>query len=146
MQKNLKLKLEHLSRDQLLELLEELSNVPDVQKMIKAMVAPRKADIDRLVQQLSNRCEIYMCNSCNAKDYDRILSALTPIYGAYRFADTKIAAYIAWKTYCVLLDYDIEDYYELIGDMISDLRFSMRQHPDMFTNEEKLRYAEFVEE
>ena len=40
MQKNLKLKLEHLSRDQLLELLKELSNVPDVQKMIKAMVAP----------------------------------------------------------------------------------------------------------
>ena len=75
-----------------------------------------------------------------------MLSALTPIYGAYRFADTKIAAYIAWKTYCVLLDYDIEDYYELIGDMISDLRFNMRQHPDMFTNEEKLRYAEFIEE
>ena len=41
---------------------------------------------------------------------------------------------------------DIEDYYELIGDMISDLRFSMRQHPDMFTNEEKLRYADFIEE
>ena len=146
MQKHLKTKLEKLSRDQLLELLEELGNDPDVQKLIKAMVAPRKADIDRLVQQLSNRCEIYMCNSCNAKEYDRILSALTPIYGAYRFADAKTAAYIAWKTYCVLLDYDIEDYYELIGDMISDLRFSMRQHPDMFTNEEKLRYAEFFEE
>lgn len=146
MQKHLKTKLEKLSRDQLLELLEELGNDPDVQKLIKAMVAPRKADIDRLVQQLSNRCEIYMCNSCNAKDYDRILSALTPIYGAYRFADTKTAVYITWKTYCVLLDNDIEDYYELIGDMISDLRFSMRQHPDMFTNEEKLRYAEFFEE
>ena len=38
MQKNLKLKLEHLSRDKLLELLEELSNVPEVQKIIKAMV------------------------------------------------------------------------------------------------------------
>ena len=146
MQKHLKTKLEKLSRDQLLELLEELGNDPDVQKLIKAMVAPRKADIDRLVQQLSNRCEIYMCNSCNAKDYDRILSALTPIYGAYRFADTKTAVYITWKIYCVLLDNDIEDYYELIGDMISDLRFSMRQHPDMFTNEEKLRYAEFFEE
>ena len=146
MQKQLKTKLEKLSRDQLLELLEELGNDPDVQKLIKAMVAPRKADIDRLVQQLSNRCEIYMCNSCNAKDYDRMLSALTPIYGAYRFADTKIATYIAWKTYCVLLDNDIEDYYELIGDMISDLRFSMRHHPDIFTNEEKLRYAEFFEE
>ena len=146
MQKNLKTKLERMSKEQLLGLLEELSNVPDVQKMIKAMVAPSKGDIDRLVQQLSNRCEIYMCNSCSAKDYDRILLALTPIYGAYRFADTKTAAYITWKTYCVLRDNDIEDYYELIGDMISDLRFSMLQHPDMFTNEEKLRYAEFFEE
>ena len=98
MQKHLKTKLEKLSRDQLLALLEELGNDPDVQKLIKAMVAPRKADIDRLVQQLSNRCEIYMCNSCNAKDYERILSALTPIYGAYRFADTKTAVYITWKT------------------------------------------------
>lgn len=146
MQKNLKQKLEQLSRNQLLELLEELSNVPDVQKMIKALVAPSKGDIDRLVQQLANRCEIYMCNSCNAKDYDRILLALTPIYGAYRFADTKTAAYITWKTYCVLLDNDIEDYYELIGDMISDLSFNLLQHPDMFTNEEKIRYAEFIEE
>ena len=41
MQKNLKLKLEKSSRDQLLDLLEELSNVPDVQRMIKAMVAPQ---------------------------------------------------------------------------------------------------------
>jgi len=49
MQKNLKSKLEKLSRDQLLYLLEELSNVPNVQKMIKAMVAPSKSDIDRLV-------------------------------------------------------------------------------------------------
>lgn len=45
MQKNLKLKLEKLSRDQLLDLLEELSNVPDVQKMIKAMVAPVKVTL-----------------------------------------------------------------------------------------------------
>ena len=146
MQKNLKAKLEKLNRDQLLELLEELGNVPDVQKMIKTMVAPSKSDIDRLVQQLSNRCEIYMCNSCNPKDYDRMLSALAPIYGAYRFADSKTAAYITWKTYCVLLDNDIEDYYELIGDMVSDLSFNLSQHPDMFTNEEKIRYAEFIEE
>ena len=60
MQKNLKAKLEKMSRDQLLELLEEMGHVPDMQKMIKTMVAPRKVDIDRLVQQLSNRCEIYM--------------------------------------------------------------------------------------
>lgn len=146
MQKNLKLKLEKLSRDQLLVLLEELSNVPDVQKMIKAMVVPSKSDIDRLIRQLSNRCEIYMCNSCNAKDYDRMLLALVPIYGAYRFADTKTGAYITWKTYGALLDNDIEECYELIGDMISDLRFSMREDPDMFTNEEKFRYAEFIEE
>lgn len=146
MQKNLKAKLEKFSREQLLELLEELGNVQEVQKIIKAMVAPSKGDIDRLVQQLANRCEIFMCNSCNAKDYDRILSALTPIYGAYRFADTKTAAYITWKAYCVLLDNDIEDYYELIGDMISDLSFNIRQHPDMFTNEEKMRYAEFIED
>ena len=146
MQKNLKAKLEKFSREQLLELLEELGNVPEVQKIIKAMVTPSKGDIDRLVQQLANRCEIFMCNSCNAKDYDRILSALMPIYGAYRFADTKTAAYITWKAYCVLPDNDIEDYYELIGDMISDLSFNIRQHPDMFTNEEKMRYAEFIED
>ena len=146
MQKNLKLKLEQLSRDQLLELLEELSNVPDVQKMIKAMVAPSKGDIDRLVQQLANRCEIYMCNSCNAKDYDRILSALTPIYGAYRFADMKTAAYITWKTYCVLLDNDIEDYYELIGDMLCDLESNLSKHSNMFPTEEKLRYAEILDD
>ena len=99
MQKNLKTKLEEMSKEQLLELLEELSNVPDVQKMIKAMVAPSKNGIDRLNQKLSDRCEIYMCNSCNEEDYDRMCLALTPIYGAYRFADTKTAAYITRKTY-----------------------------------------------
>lgn len=49
MQKNLKAKLEKFSREQLLELLEELGNVPEVQKIIKAMVTPSKGDIDRLV-------------------------------------------------------------------------------------------------
>ena len=146
MQKNLKTKLEQMSKEQLLELLEELSNVPDVQKMIKAMVAPSKSDIDRLIQKLSDRCEIYMCNSCNEKDYDRMCLALTPIYGAYRFADMKTATYITWKTYCVFLDNDIENYYELIGDMISDLRHNIRNYPDLFSNDERKRYAELVED
>lgn len=39
-----------LQKEQLLELLEELCNLPDVQKMIKVMVAPSKSDIDRLIQ------------------------------------------------------------------------------------------------
>ena len=50
MQKNLKLKLEKLSRDQLLDLLEELSNVPNVQKMIKAMVS-QYTIIEKLAEQ-----------------------------------------------------------------------------------------------
>lgn len=54
MQKNLKTKLEKLSREQLLELLEELCNSSDVQKAIKAMVSPSKNDIDRLVQKLAD--------------------------------------------------------------------------------------------
>lgn len=146
MQKNLKTKLEKMSREQLLALLEELCNSSDIQKMIKAMVSPGKNDIDRLVQKLSDRCEIFMGNSCNAKDYDRMLSALTPIYGAYRFADTKMAAYITWETYQVFYQNNIEDYYELIGDMISDLCFIMRNHSDLFTDDERKRYAELVED
>ena len=81
-----------------------------------------------------------------AKDY---LGLIVPSAKDLAEDTTKKAcymAYIAWKTYCVLLDYDIEDYYELIGDMISDLSFNLLQHPDMFTNEEKMRYAEFIEE
>ena len=146
MQKNLKTKLEKLSREQLFELLEELCNSSDVQKAIKAMVSPSKNDIDRLIQKLADRCEIFMNNSCNAKDYDRILSALMPLYGAYRFADSKMAAYITWETYQALCQNDIEDYFELIGDMISDLRYHMRNHPYVFTNDERKRYAELVED
>ena len=146
MQKNLKTKLEKMSREQLLELMEELCNSSDVQKMIKAMVSPSKNDIDRLIQKLADRCEMFMDNFCNAKDYDRMLSALTPIYGAYRFADTKMSAYIAWETYQVFYQNDIEDYFELIGDMISDLRLNMRNHPDVFTNDERKQYAELVED
>lgn len=146
MQKNLKTKLEKMSREQLIELLEELCNASDIQKMIKAMVSPSKNDVDRLVQKLSDRCEIFMCNSCNAKDYDRMLSALTPIYGAYRFADTKMAAYITWKTYQAFYQNDIDDYFDLIGDMISDLQLTMRNHSDLFTDDERKRYTELVED
>lgn len=144
MQKNLKTKLDRMSREQLLELMEELCNSSDVQKMIKAMVSPSKNDIDRLVQKLADRCEIFMDNSCNAKDYDHMLSALVPIYGAYRFADIKMSAYIVWGTYQAFYQNDIENYSELIGDMISDLRLNMRNHPDVFTNDERKRYAELV--
>ena len=146
MQKNLKTKLENMSKEQLLALMDELCQLPDVRKMVKAMVSPNKNDIDRMIQNLTDCCERFMCNSCNAKDYDRMVAALAPIYGVYRFADIKLCAYITEETYSVLCDNGIEDYYELIGDMISDLSVNMQQHPNEFTADERKRYAEIAGE
>ena len=84
MQKNLKTKLENMSKEQLLALMDELCQLPDVRKMVKAMVSPNKNDI--------------------------------------------------------------EDYYELIGEMISDLSVNMQQHPNEFTADERKHYAEIAGE
>lgn len=141
MQKALKAKLEKMTRDQLMELIEELCRTPDTQKLVNTIVAPKKTDVDRLVQKLAERCEIFMCNSCNANDYGRMEQALIPIISVYRFADMKTSAYITWKTYLAFYENDFEDYYDLIGDMLSNLGSNLERYPETFTEAERIQYT-----
>lgn len=62
MQKGLKEKLDKLSREQLLDLLETLCGISEAQNMLKLMVSPSKRDIDRTLDKFRDRCEIYITN------------------------------------------------------------------------------------
>lgn len=147
-EKGLKEKLEKLSREQLLDLIETLCGISEAQSMLKLMVSPSKRDIDRALNKFSTRCEIYMCNSCNIRDYDRMCAALEPLYAAYKYADAKMSAYIIYGIHSALYDNDIleQEYSDIMADLLWDLETTLKTSPDVFTEEERQRYLTIVQE
>lgn len=148
MQKGLKEKLEKLSREQLLDLLKTLCGISEAQNMLKLMASPSKRDIDRALGKFCARCEIYMCNSCNMRDYDRMCAALEPLYAAYKYADAKVSAYIIYGIHSALYDNDIleQEYSDIMADLLGDLETILKASPDVFTEEDRQRYLNIVPE
>lgn len=147
MQKRLKEKLEKLSREQLLDLLETLCGISEAQNMLKLMVSPSKRDIDRALDKFRDRCEIFICNSCNMRDYDRMCRALEPLYAAYKYADAKTSAYIIYGIHCALYDNNLldQEYGDIMADLLGDLESILKSSPEVFTEEERQTYLALVE-
>lgn len=148
MQKRLKEKLEKFSREQLLDLLETLCGISEAQNVLKLMVSPSKRDIDRALAKFQDRCEIYICNSCDMRDYDRMCGALEPLYAAYKYADAKTSAYIINGIHCALYDNGIldQEYSDIMADLLWDLESILKTSPEAFSEEKRQRYLALVQE
>ena len=144
----MKEKLKKLSREQLLDLLETLCGISEAQNMLKLMVSPSKRDIDRALDKFCARCEIFICNSCNMRDYDRLCAALEPLYAAYKYADAKTSAYIIYGIHSALYDNGLldQEYSDIMVDFLGDLESILKASPDVFTEEERQRYLALVQE
>ncbi len=129
-----------------MDLLETLCGISEAQNMLKLMVSPSKRDIDRALDKFYARCEIYMGNSCNMWDYDRMCGALGPLYAAYKYADAKTSAYIIYGIHCALYDNDIldQEYGDIMADLLGDLKSVLKTSPEVFSEEESQRYLALV--
>ncbi len=148
MRKGLKEKLEKLSREQLLDLLETLCGISEAQNILRLMVSPTKRDIDRALGKFRSRCEIYICNSCSMRDYDRMCAALEPLYAAYKYADAKTSAYIIYGIHSALYDNDIldQEYSDIMADLLGDLESILKASPEVLSEDERQSYLALVQE
>lgn len=148
MQKKLKNKLEKMEKDQLVEIVEELCNSKETERMLKLMLAPTKTDIDRVLQKVSKWAEVYIYNSCSYKDYDKMLAAMEPIYAAIKYADPKTSAYLIYEVYQIARENELFeiDSADFVIDLLDDLRSILARDGDLFSNEERNRYRGIAEE
>lgn len=147
MQKKLKNKLEKMDNDQLLAIIEDLCSSKETERMLKLMLVPTPQDVDRALAKVSKWAEVYVCNSCSYKYYDKMLDAMEPIYAVLKYADPKTSAYIIFEVYQIARENDL---FELDGadfmvDLLGDLRSILERNGDLLSNEERKRYQEAVE-
>lgn len=150
MKKNLKSKIEAMNKEKLVELIEQMCRSSEAEKLLKLIVSPSRADIDRALRKFYTRCEIYVGNSCNEKAYQAMYEAAEPLYVAYKYADEKMSAYITYGMHAAmeendLLDSGNGDYYELLGELLDDLEHILKRSPELFAEEEFKKYCRIVE-
>lgn len=151
MKKNLKAKIDTMSKEQLVEIIEQMCNVPETEKLLKLMLSPSKADIDRALRKFSAMCDSYVCNSCSSRGQKAMYDAAEPLYAAYKYTDEKTSAYIIYGMHEAMEENEMlfmgggEEYYDIVGDLLSDLEDILKRSPALFTPEEYKKYSSIVE-
>lgn len=151
MKKNLKSKIETMSKEQLVEIIEQMCNVAETEKLLKLMLSPSKADIDRALRKFSAMCDFFVCNSCSSRGQKAMYNAAEPLCAAYKYADEKTRAYIIYGMHEAMEENDLldvdggDDYYSIIGDLLGNLEDILKRSPALFSSEEFKLYSSIVE-
>ena len=151
MNKNLKARINAMSKEQLIGLIEQMCAVADSEQLLRLMLTPTKASIDHALYRLSVRCEIYVGDSCNERDRRAMFKAAEPLYAAYQYADDKMGAYIIYGMHKAMDENDLidsgggEDYYAIVGELLGDLKSILEHSPELFSKEEFEAYSSIIE-
>lgn len=150
MKKNLRAKIEAMDKAQLIDVIEQMCNVPETEKLLKLMLAPSQTDIDRALRKFSSMCDYYVSDSCSSRAGKAMYEAAEPLYAAYKYADVKLGAYIIYGMHEAmeendLLDIGGDDYYNIVGDLLGDLEDALKNSPQLFTKAEFVKYSGIVE-
>lgn len=151
MKENLKSIINTMSKEQLVEIIEQMCNVPETERLLKLMLMPSEADIDRALRKFSAMCESYVCNSCSSRRQKAMYDAAEPLRAAYKYADERTCAYITYGMHEAMEEKDLlyadggYDYYNIIGDMLVYLEDILKQSPALFSSEEFKLYSSIVE-
>ena len=65
MKKDIKTKLEKLSKENLIDIISKLCEIPDVEKSLKLLVCPNKKDIERELSLFERWCNSVANNPCS---------------------------------------------------------------------------------
>ncbi len=151
MQNNLKATIEKMSKEQLIDIFEQLCNNKETESHLKLIVAPSTSDIERALKKLDAWSTSYIQNSCNDRAREQMYQAAEPLYAALRYADDRTSAYIIFRMHEILHNNDLhnsaggDDYYELVGELLSDLASILKRSPELFSKEEFEKYSGIVE-
>lgn len=151
MQKSLKATIEKMSKEQLIDIFERMCNNKETEKRLKLIVAPSTSDIERALKKLDVWSTSYIQNSCNDRMREQMYQEAEPLYAALRYADDRTSAYMIFRMHEILHNNDLQnsaggdDYYELVGHLLSDLASILKCSPELFSKEEFDKYTGIVE-
>lgn len=143
MNKEIKTKLEKLSKDELIDIIDKLCEIPDVEKTLKLLVNPTKRDIDRELSSFGRWCNSVANNPCSEKAENGLYTSAFLLWRALDSVDVNTAARIIFEMYN--LTSDITEYSDAAVDINCDscslLYDLVKKHPNSFSKEEFDKYS-----
>lgn len=143
MNKEIKTKLEKLSKDEMIDIINKLCEMPDVEKVLKLLVTPTKRDIDRELSLFGRWCNSVANNPCSEKAENGLYTSAFLLWRALDSVDVNTADRIIFEMYN--LTSDITEYSDVAVDIncysCSLLYDLVKNHPNSFSKEKFDKYS-----
>ena len=147
MKKDIKTKLEKLSKENLIDIISKLCEIPDVEKSLKLLVCPTKKDIERELSSFERWCNSVANNPCSERAENGLYTSASLLWKAIDSLDANDAAKILYEMHDLLSD--ITEFSEAAVDIdcscCSDLEFLLKNNLGEFSEEDKNRYEYLFE-
>ena len=147
MKKDVKLKLDTLSKEDLVDIINKLCEIPDVEKSLKLLICPTKRDIERELSSFERLCNSVANNPCSERAETGLYTSASLLWRAIDSLDVNNAAKILYEMHDLLSD--ITEFSDAAVDIdcgcCSDLEFLLKNNLGDFSKEEKDRYEYLFE-
>ena len=146
MNQTLKKKLEKMDREQLLRLFDDLCRADEVEKLLKLMLCPTKASIDRALKRFENSC-YYLCDSFSARAFRTLEEAAEPLHASLKYADEKLFVYTVFQMHSVLDETGLleTDFYDMLTDYQADYTNILLEKRTLFSDQEYEMYKDIAD-
>lgn len=147
MKKDINTKLEKLSKEELIDIINKLCVIPDVEKSLKLLLCPTKRDIDKELSSFERWCNSVANNPCSEKAENGLYTSASLLWRAIDSVDINAAARVLYQMHNLLSE--ITDFSDAAVDIdcscCSDLAYLLENNADNFSKEEKDRYKYLFE-
>ena len=142
MKKDIETKLEKFSKEELVDVINKLCEIPDVEKSLKLLVCPTKRDIDRELSSFERWCNSVANNPCSERAENGLYTSASLLWRAICSLDANDVARILYEMHNLLSD--ITEFSDAAVDIdcscCFDLEYLLENNSDSFSKEEKDRY------
>ena len=147
MRKDIKSELEKLSKEELVDIINKLCEIPDVEKSLKLLVCPTYKDIDRELSSFGRWCNSVANNPCSERVENGLYTSASLLWKAIDSLVINDAARVLYEMHNLLSD--ITEFSEAAVDIdcncCSDLEYLLKNNSNYFLEEEKNRYEYLFE-
>lgn len=143
MKKDIKSKLDKLSKEEIVDIINKLCEIPDVEKTLKLLVSPTKKDIDRELGSFERWCNSVANNPCSEKAENGLYTSAFLLWRAIDSVDVNTAARVLFEMYN--LTSGITDYSDVAVDIncesCSCLNDLLKEYHGNFSKDEIDKYT-----
>ncbi len=139
MDNKLKLKIDSLSKEELIKLITDLCQDGEIAKTVKMIIEPTERDIDRLLSSFGRWCNSFGNGSRTDRTYNNLYSISSQLLEASEKIGAKKSAETAYAIYreCEeLLEYDDDAIVDIMYNARERLSNILSSRKDDFTAEE----------